>query len=151
MVVLLQTLVELLTIVSRLDRMFVVATTASHRPADLDLWCALLRYVAEVFITFILVFTSDFRGAYRQISCSPDDALMFVVVTWDAIQKKRVFGMAATQLFGSGNAPLNFCRYPDFCCRLLARLFAIASVHCVDDILCAERASTCFFCFLRLA
>ena len=42
------------------------------------------------------------------------------------------------QLFGGGNAPLNFTRIPDFCCRVLASLFAIAAIHCVDDVIVIE-------------
>ena len=47
-----------------------------------------------------------------------------------------------SQLFGSGNSPLNFSRFPDWCCRVLSFLFAIGAIHCVDDVLVLERACT---------
>ena len=53
-----------------------------------------------------------------------------------------MFLIAVSQLFGSGNAPLNFTRYPDFCCRAIMALLAIAAVHCVDDVLVVEALMT---------
>ena len=50
----------------------------------------------------------------------------------------QVFFMAVSQVFGSGNAPLNFTRYADFCCGAIAALFAIPAVHCVDDVIVFE-------------
>ena len=85
------------------------ANTAAHVPADLVLMVAILRIVAKTFaMEPIGVFPSDFKSAYRQVTACPLQALQFVVASWDTDRQSQVFFMAATQLFGSGNAPLNF-------------------------------------------
>ena len=87
-------------------------------------------------------FPSDFKGAYRQVPACPLQAMDFIVATWDPVRNVPVFLVAVAQLFGSGNAPLNFTRYPDFCCRAIGALLAIAAVHCVDDVLVVEALKT---------
>ena len=72
------------------------------------------------------------------MTTDPLQALDFVIVSWDNDKKAQVFFMAHTQIFGSGNAPLNFTRYADFCCRALALLFAVPAVRCVDDMIVIE-------------
>ena len=115
------------------------ANTAAHRPADLDLVIAICRAIAEACPGESLAgFPSDFKSAYRQVTSDPLQALDFVIASWDTDRNSQVFFMAATQLFGSGNAPLNFTRYADFCCRALAALFSIPAVHCVDDVIVVE-------------
>ena len=115
------------------------ANTAAHRPADLDLLVAICRAVVMLFPREPLSgFPSDFKSAYRQVTSDPLQALDFVIASWDTDANRQVFFMAATQIFGSGNAPLNFTRYADFCCRALASLFAIPAVHCVDDVIDIE-------------
>ena len=54
----------------------------------------------------------------------------------------QVLFMAVTQIFGSGNVPLNFTRYADFCCRALSALFEIPATHCVDDVIVLEVLKT---------
>ena len=118
------------------------ANTATHRPADLDLLASISRRVAERFPNCPMAgFPSDFKSAYRQVTADPNQAQDFAVVSWDTDRNCRVFMLAVTQLFGSGNAPLNFTRFPEFCCRALAALFAIPAVHCVDDVIVIELAS----------
>ena len=113
--------------------------TAIHRPADLDLVAALARVSAELFPKMPLSgFPSDFKSAYRQVPSDPAQARDFVVASWDVESERQVFVMAVTQLFGSGNAPLNFTRFPDFCCRVIAMLLVIPAVHCVDDVIVIE-------------
>ena len=115
------------------------ANTATHRPADLDLVGSMCRSVAERFPGLALAgFLSDFKGAYRQVTACPWQALDFTIASWDFDLQMIVFFLAVTQLFGSGNAPLNFTRFPEFCCRALAALFAIPAVHCVDDVIVLE-------------
>ena len=113
--------------------------TATHCPADLDLVAALARVVAETFpLMPIAGFPSDFKSAYRQVPSDPAQALDFVIASWDVERDQQVFFLAVTQLFGSGNAPLNFTRFPDFCCRAIAALMAIPAVHCIDDVIVIE-------------
>ena len=113
------------------------------------------RAVAEAFPGERLAgFPSDFKSAYRQVTACPTQALDFVVATWNPSLACEVFFLAVSQLFGSGNAPLNFTRYPDFCCRALSVLFASAAVHCVDDMLVLEVLRTLassFSCWRRFA
>ena len=115
------------------------ANTAAHVPADLDQEVAILRETAETFAGEpIGGFPSDFKLAYRQVTACPMQALQSVVASWHVDRLVPVFFLAVTQLFGSGNAPLNFTRYADFCCRALAALFAIPATHCVDDVIVLE-------------
>ena len=87
--------------------------TSTHRPADLDLLGSISRRVAEKFPGHRLAgFPSDFKGAYRQVTADPNQALDFTVVSWDTDIRSVVFFLAVTQLFGSGNAPLNSTRFP---------------------------------------
>ena len=124
-------------------------TTSAHRPLDLDAWCAMIRLVALRFGLFALMaFASDFKSAYRQVPSCPQQQLDFIVVTWDPLRMCHIFAIATCQLFGSGNAPLNFCRFPDTCCTWMAVLFAVCCGHCVDDLLAIERASTSFSAYM---
>ena len=92
-------------------------------------------------------FPSDFKSAYRQVTSDPNQALDFVIASWDADRHCQVFFMAVTQLFGSGSAPLNFTRYADFCVRALAAIFAIPATHCVDYVIVLETLKTVFIAF----
>ena len=83
-------------------------------------------------------FPSDFESAYRQVTADPGQALDFVVAPWDLEKQRRVFFLAATQFFGSGNAPLNVTRISDFCRRAFSAFFAIPAIHCVDDVIVIE-------------
>ena len=47
-----------------------------------------------------------------------------------------------TQVFGGRATPLNFSRYPAWCCYAVAALAALPCEHCVDDIIGAERSSS---------
>ena len=97
------------------------------------------RTVAEVFPEEpISGFPSDFKGAYRQVTACPLQALDFVVASWNPALSCQVFFLALSQLSGSGNAPLDFTRYPDVCCRAISVLLWISAVHCVDDFLVLE-------------
>ena len=119
-------------------------TSSAHRPVDLDAWVCLIRAIGLKWISKLLGFTSDFKGAYRQVPSCPLQALEFIVVFWDAARKAQGYGIATCQLFGSGNSPLNFCRYPDWVCTVLSCLLAIPADHCVDDILSLERAISAY-------
>ena len=61
---------------------------------------------------------------------------------WNPKRNCVVFGIALAQMFGSGSAPLNFTRYPDFCVRVAGLLLAIVCDHCVDDIIYIEAMRT---------
>ena len=118
------------------------ATTATHRPCDLDTWIALCRVVASKFPEELSAITSDFKTAYRQVTADPRQAHLFVVAMWSAVSSSVVFGAAVSQLFGSGSAPLNFSRFPAWCTWSVAVLFLLPMEQCVDDLLSVERAST---------
>ena len=118
------------------------ATTAAHRPCDLDTWIALCRVVASTFPETLSAITSDFKTAYRQVTGDPKQAHLFVVAMWCHVTSSIVFGAAVSQLFGSGSAPLNFSRYPDWCTWAVAVLFLVPMEQCVDDLLSVERATT---------
>ena len=120
------------------------ATSACHKPCDLDLWCMLLRIAAEFFHAKLMGSTSDFKSAYRQITAAPEQARAFVVAMRNPVLKRVVFGIAVSQLFGSGSAPLNFSRFPAWCVFVLCSAFGLLSDHCVDDILFVELFSSCF-------
>ena len=53
-----------------------------------------------------------------------------------------VFYVPRTQLFGSRVSPVNFSRLPIWTYKLMANLFAVAMVLCVDDVICTERSLT---------
>ena len=71
-------------------------------------------------------FPSDFKGAYRQVPACPYQAEDVTVVTWDPDLLCTVFFIAVSQLFGSGNAPLNFSPSP----RLLLSFNRSFTGHC---------------------
>ena len=118
------------------------ATTACHRPCDLDTWAAFLRVVASKCMVEISAITSDFKSAYRQVTSDPLQANLFVIAMWCYLTSSVVFGAAVSQLFGSGSAPLNFSRYPSWCTEVMALVFLLPMEQCVDDLLAAERKST---------
>ena len=61
---------------------------------------------------------------------------------WSPEHDRVVFLLGRTQFFGGKSCPVNFARIPDWCCFMLACLGAIASSHCVDDLLSVDRFST---------
>jgi hypothetical protein len=61
---------------------------------------------------------------------------------WNPILQCIVVGLAVSQIFGSRAAPLNFSRYPDWCCCMMARLFEAVIEQCIDDLICIERLAT---------
>ena len=111
----------------------------TNRPADLDAYVSLIRSCMENFPgQKLLGFTSDFKSAYRQCTANPDHASFWVLTIWNPVHQCQVYGVAAAQLFGCSIAPLNFCRIPDWCAFISSRLFWIAMLHCVDDIMSVE-------------
>ena len=118
------------------------ATTAAHRPCDLDTWVALCRVVGSRFKEPLSAITSDFKTAYRQVTSDPEQAHLFIIAMWCALTSSVVFGGAVSQLFGSGSAPLNFSRYPSWCTWAVAVLFLLPMEQCVDDLLSVERLTT---------
>ena len=118
------------------------ATTAAHRPCDLDTWVAFLRVVASKFNEPISAITSDFKTAYRQVTSDPGQSHLWVIAMWCTLTSSVVFGAAVSQLFGSGTAPLNFSRFPSWCTWSVSVLFLLPMEQCVDDLLSVERQST---------
>ena len=115
----------------------------THVPADLDQWALLVRRSTERWPSSGFVgFPSDFAKAFRQQTADPATAWAQVVATWDYNRKCTVLGIAVAQLFGGKTAQLNFTRIPAWCCQAVAVLFDVAMIHCVDDMLCIERAET---------
>lgn len=105
------------------------ATSACHRPCDLNLWCLLLRIAAEFFRDTLVGSTSDSKSAYQQIIAAPEQARSFVVAMWDPVQKWVAYGIAVSQLFGSGSAALDFSRFSARCVYALDCAFAVLADH----------------------
>ena len=125
------------------------ATTAAHRPCDLDTWVAFCRVVGSKFLEPLSAITSDFKTAYRQVTSDPNQSHSWVIAMWCPLTCSVVFGAAASQLFGSGTAPLNFSRYPSWCTWLVSILFLLPMEQCVDDMSSVERASAMLSGFHR--
>ena len=115
----------------------------TNRPADLDLFIGLLRQALTLFPkAHLLGFASDFKSAYRQCTARPAHAAGWILVIWSPEHKQQVFAGAGAQLFGCALAPTNFCRIPDWCAHVCSRLFFLALIHCIDDVLTAEPSDT---------
>ena len=121
---------------------FCAQQSAQHQPADLDKLASMCRTVGEAFPGPIAGGTSDFKGAYRQITACLAQAGLFTVAMWHPTRNRVVFALAVAQLFGSGSAPLNFTRFPDFCVRAAGALLGIVCDHCVDDMIYVEALKT---------
>ncbi len=120
-----------------------VGTHHSHRPTSVDALAAQTRAVSARFPSDVLHgFPSDYAKAYKQIPADPLEEGEVTIVQWSPIHQRAVLFIPYSQVFGSKAAPLNFSRYPSWCCWCLASLFAIAASHCVDDMIFVERAST---------
>ena len=65
-----------------------------------------------------------------------------IVVQFDPVERKPAYMVPFTQVFVGRSTPLNFARYPAWCCYAMAVLGALPAEHCVDDIICTERACT---------
>ena len=91
--------------------------------------------------------TSDFNSAYRQVTAAPEQARYFVIAMWGPMSRRVTYGLAVSQLFGSGAAPYLFSRFPAWCVFVLGCAFAVLADHCVDDILVVEAAVSCFSAF----
>ena len=120
-----------------------VGLLSVHRPCTVDRLVAKGRRVAKRFPSDELAgWTSDFGGAYKQVPSDPEQSHLFGVAMWNPILQCIVVGMAVSQIFGSRSAPLNFSRYPDWCCFVMAKLYLTALEQCIDDLICMERKST---------
>ena len=130
------------------------ATSAAHRPADLDMWVLLMRAVGMKWPERLAAFTSDFKAAYRQLAACPLQAEKFGVAAWDPVRGMPAFGLALSQMFGSSVSPLNFSRYPDWCSLVMGILFGVIFAQRVDDLLCPERKrfiTSAYRCWRRFA
>ena len=114
----------------------------THRPANLDSLAATFRAMGALFPEKIMLFTSDFAKAFKQIPGVVSMLECSVVAQWDPCKCRPAFMVPLTQVFGGRSTPLNFARYPSWCCYAMACLGALPAEHCVDDIITAERAST---------
>ena len=111
----------------------------TNRPGDVDSFVGLVRAMMEAFPDQqLLGFTSDFKSAYRQCTASPEHAAFWVLTIWNPETQSQVFAVASAQLFGCSLAPLNFCRIPDWCAFVSSRLFLLAMLHCIDDLMSVE-------------
>ena len=71
------------------------ANTAACRPADLDLLAAVCRIIAETFPGEPLSgYPSDLKSAYRQVLSDPNQALDFVIASWDTDRMQQAFFLA---------------------------------------------------------
>ena len=60
---------------------------------------------------------------------------MTVIAVWSALMGQTVFYVPRIQLFGSCVSPVNTSRLPIWTYKLMATLFAVAMVSCVDDVI----------------
>ena len=114
----------------------------THRPATLDNVAASMRAMSEEFPEPMEFFTSDFAKAFKQVPGVTELLHLAVVVQWDPTHSQPAFMIPYTQVFGGRSTPLNFARFPAWCCYAMAVLAALPSEHCVDDIIGSERRST---------
>ena len=114
----------------------------THRPANLDALSASLRAIGTRFSEKLMLFTSDFAKAFKQIPGVVSLLDCSVIVQWDPHTCRPAFMIPLTQVFGGRSTPLNFSRYPSWCCYAMACLGALPAEHCVDDVIVAERACT---------
>lgn len=118
-------------------------TVSAHRPTDVDALVAQTRAAATAFGTSKLAaWCSDFSKAFKQIPGVPSQMHHVVVAQWSPVFLQAVFFLCMCQLFGSKSAPLNFSRYPTWCCEVMAFIFAVPMTHCVDDMISVEREDT---------
>ena len=114
----------------------------THRPANLDTVTATLRTVGERYLEPLEMFTSDFAKAFKQVPGVEAMLHLSVVVQWDPTSRRPAFLIPYTQVFGGRSTPLNFARFPVWCCHAMAVLAALPCEHCVDDMISAERKRT---------
>ena len=89
-----------------------------------------------------LGFTSDFKGAYRQVPLDPADARFSVITMWDPIRCRPVLAFFRAQPFGSTLAPNNWAEVAFALTWIAGFLFAIALTTWVDDLTCVEPAGS---------
>ena len=94
----------------------------THRPATLDNVAASMRAAGEKFQEQLCFFTSDFAKAFKQVPGVSEMLSLSVVVQWDPDQQRPAFMVPFTQVFGGRPTPLNFSRFPAWCCYAMAVL-----------------------------
>ena len=114
----------------------------THRPASLDTMSATMKAMGEKFDEKLQLFTSDFTNAFKQIPGVEELLHLSIIVQWQPELARPVFMVPYTQVFGGRSTPVNFARYPAWCCHAMAFLGALACEHCVDDMISVERAQT---------
>ena len=114
----------------------------THRPATLDNVAASMRAMCERYREPNEFFTSYFAKAFKQVPGVTELLHLSVVVPWGPTHGRPAFMIPYTQVFGGRSTPLNFARFPAWCCYAIAVLAALPSEHCVDDIIGSERRST---------
>ena len=65
--------------------------------------------------------------------------MFWVLAIYNPEHNCTCFAIAGAQLFGCSAAPLNFCRIPNWCSIVVARLLLIAFISCIDDMIFFER------------
>ena len=101
MEVLLNRRVVILIIVCQVNRTIFCESLFANRPADLDWFIGVLRYVLSLFpMEELLGFISGFKNAYRQCSARPAHAAGCILVRSSFEHNKQVFGIPGAQLFG---------------------------------------------------
>ena len=107
----------------------------THRPANLDTMSATMRTMAEKYDEELIMFTSDFAKAFKQVPGMTELLHLSVIVQWDPILQQPAFLVPYTQVFGDRSTPVN-------CCHAMAVLGALPCEHCVDDMISMERTRT---------
>ena len=101
----------------------------THRPASLDSLAASLRAYGTRFPEALKLFKSDFAKAFKQIPGMESLLDCSVIVQWDPHKSTPAFMIPYTQVFGGRSTPLNFSRYPSWCCYAMACLGALPTEH----------------------
>ena len=102
------------------EQNFTSGTVHAHRPTDADGRIAQVRAVAEGFPHAKLKgLPSDFSKAYKQVANIPRQIRKTVLSQWEPVNLQIVFFLTLCQVFGSGDSPLNFTRYPAFVLKQL--------------------------------
>ena len=119
-----------------------VGHQCTHRLATLDTIADSLRAGAELFNEEIAQFASDFAQAFKQVPSVDSPLQLTVIGQLDPHHKYLPHRIPYSQTFDGRYTPLNFARYPAWCCWVLAVIAGRVLEHCVDDMIGAERKTT---------
>ena len=62
-----------------------------------------------------------------------------VMVQWHLRKRRPVFLVNSTQFSGGKSSPVNFAKFPNWCCHALATMAGLATSLSVDDVLAVDK------------